>query len=148
MDCQQEQRRRLPVGFSGHSWRLHQGLGGLVSTSTVETLPPGGPDASPSRGRRIMAVLQVNRLSGLYLWAALILLFGLWIPKTFLTYATFQGVLAEQAVAVILALGVLVSLSAGQFDLSSAQTLGVAAVLMAWLAGNNGVNPTIAVLLT
>ena len=75
-----------------------------------------------------MAVLQVNRLSGLYLWAALILLFGLWIPETFLTYATFQGVLAEQAVAVILALGVLVSLSAGQFDLSSAQTLGVAAV--------------------
>jgi len=63
-----------------------------------------------------MAVLQVNRLSGLYLWAALILLFGLWIPETFLTYATFQGVLAEQAVAVILALGVLVSLSAGQFD--------------------------------
>jgi ribose transport system permease protein len=116
-------------------------------SSTVETRPEGDRKALPSRSRAA-SILQLNRLSGLYLWAALIVLFGLWIPDTFLTYATFQGVLAEQAVAVILALGVLVSLSAGQFDLSAAQTLGLAAVLMAWMSGNQGVDPVVAGLLT
>jgi len=100
------------------------------------------------RRRSITTVLQLNRLSGLYLGIALIVLFGLWIPETFLTQATLQSILTDQAVTVILALGVLVSLAAGQFDLSAAQTLGLAAVLMAWMTGNKGVDPTIAVVLT
>jgi ribose transport system permease protein len=93
-------------------------------------------------------VLQLNRLSGLYLWVALIVLFGLWVPETFLTQTTFQSVLAEQAVTVILALGILVSLAAGQFDLSAAQTLGLAAVLMAWMTGIKGLDATTAACVT
>jgi len=118
-----------------------------VSASTVGEVEAHG-DGPPPRRRSITAVLQVNRLSGLYLWIGLILLFGLWIPETFLTPATLQSIMTDQAVTVILALGLLVSLAAGQFDLSAAQTLGVAAVLMAWMTGNKGLDPTLAVVLT
>jgi ribose transport system permease protein len=119
-----------------------------MSTRTLETRPEEGQGTTRPQRRRISAVLQLNRMSGLYLWAALILLFGLWIPETFLTFTTFQGVLADQAVTVILALGILVSLAAGQFDLSAAQTLGFGAVLMAWMAGNEGIDPATSVVLT
>ena len=63
----------------------------------------------------------------LYLLALILVIFGLWIPDTFLTHATFKIVLGDQVVIGILGLAVLVPLSAGAFDLSCGAMLAFVA---------------------
>ncbi len=91
---------------------------------------------------------QLARFTGIYVWIAFIAIFALWVPDTFLTNATLTGIAADQAVTLILALGILVALSAGQFDLSCAQNLGASAVVCAALQVHAGVGWVAAVLLT
>jgi ribose transport system permease protein len=55
--------------------------------------------------------------------------FALWIPGTFLNVSTAQTIASEQAITLILGLGVIISMSAGQFDLSVAQNLGFGAAI-------------------
>jgi len=120
-----------------------------LRTPLVESDPPASTTQAESRrGRSWTSRLQLNRFSGIYLWAALILLFSLWIPRLFLTNATLQGIIADQAVTIFLSLGVLVALAAGQYDLSAAQILGFAAVITAWQISVAKVNPILAVVIT
>jgi ribose transport system permease protein len=83
-----------------------------------------------------MRHLALNRLSGVYAWALLVVVFGLWVPDTFLTAATVQSIGANQAVTAILAMALILPLAAGLFDLSIAATLGVSAVLSLYLQGH------------
>lgn len=92
--------------------------------------------------------LQLNRLSGLYLLALLILIFSLWIPDVFLSTATLQGVISDQSISVILAIGVLIALAAGQFDLSAAAVLGFCALCSVWFNSALGLDPWMSVLLS
>jgi ribose transport system permease protein len=80
-------------------------------------------------------------------WLAVIALFGALEPDTFLTSANFQGILGSQAVLVVVTLGLLLPLSAGDYDLSVASTLTLAAMIVALLNGRHGwpVVPTILV---
>ncbi len=55
--------------------------------------------------------------------ALLIILFSLLRPGTFFTVTSAQSILANQAVLVVLALGLTVALSAGEFDLSVASVV-------------------------
>lgn len=103
-----------------------------VHTDTVSAIPadevtPGAPHASPLRH------LALNRLSGVYVWALLVMLFGIWVPDTFLTSATVLTVGATSAVTALAAMGLIIPLAAGLFDLSVAATLGVAAVTTLYL---------------
>jgi ribose transport system permease protein len=82
--------------------------------------------ASPLRIGISFAPL-LGRYSGLFVWALFIIVFAIWEPSTFLTGVTFRAVLGDQSITAILALGVLVAFSAGQFDLSAAQNLGLSA---------------------
>lgn len=70
--------------------------------------------------------LGLDRFSGLYVWALLILVFGLWIPDLFLTSQNFRIIASSQAVGAIMALGLLVPVACGVFDLSIAGTMAVA----------------------
>ena len=74
----------------------------------------------------------LGRASVLYLLALILVIFGLWIPDTFLTQATFKIVLGDQVVIGILGLAVLVPLSAGAFDLSCGAMLAFSLVIMSW----------------
>ena len=74
--------------------------------------------AAPVTRRRRNLLPGLGRASVLYLLALILVIFGLWIPDTFLTEATFKIVLGDQVVIGILGLAVLVPLSAGGFDLS------------------------------
>jgi ribose transport system permease protein len=92
--------------------------------------------------------LQPARYSGLYVWALLILVFGLWVPDTFLSIDTVKSVASDQAITGILALAALIPLAAGGFDLSVAQNLGVSAVVCAALQSKAGASPGVAVVVT
>lgn len=92
------------------------------------------------------AVLE--RASGVLVWLGFVVVFALWIPDTFLTTATAQSIAGDQAITLILALGVLFTLAGGQFDLSAAQILGLSAVVSTSLMANADMAPLLAVILT
>lgn len=82
--------------------------------------------------------LGLDRFSGLYLWALIILVFGIWVPGLFLTLGTLHSVASEEAVVAILATGVCIPFAAGAFDLSIGSTINLAAVMVAILQTRDG----------
>lgn len=101
----------------------------------------GAPERAP--GRRLSFGLE--RFSGLYVWGALILLFALWVPDTFLTTSNAKIVAGDQAITAMLALGIIIPLAAGVFDLSFAGVLGVSVALTAYMQVQ-GQSPLVAAL--
>jgi ribose transport system permease protein len=90
-----------------------------------------------------------NRFGLLVIWVALIVFYSIKMPSIFFTAANFQTIFSSQAVLLILTLGVLPSLAAGEYDLSIAGVMGVALVLVGWLNVVEGwpIVPTILVAL-
>jgi ribose transport system permease protein len=72
-------------------------------------------------------------------WVLVFVLFGVLRPDTFLTSANFESILSSQAVLVVLALGLLVPLTAGDYDLSIAANLTIASMIVAVLNVDHGV---------
>ncbi len=92
------------------------------------------PEAAKAK-RRIN--LGFDKYSGLYVWAALIIIFALWIPDLFLQVSTFKQVVTFQAIAAIVALGLIIPVAAGAFDLTVAGTLTVSVCWTAWALANH-----------
>src|SRR4051794_9598141 len=92
------------------------------------------PDAPPAAlaVRRRWPGLGLDRFSGLYVWVGLIAIFGLWMPDLFLTGDNARIIAGDEAITAILALGLVIPLAAGVFDLSIASTMGFAAVAVTW----------------
>jgi len=82
---------------------------------------------------------QLGRRGGLVVaWGAVVVLFGALEPNTFLTAANFQTIFGSQAVLVVLTLGLLVPLTAGEYDLSIASVLTLSAMVLALLNVEHG----------
>ena len=90
----------------------------------------GGPSA-PAR-RKIAVILGLDRFSGLYVWAVLILIFSLWVPNLFLTATNGRIIAGSQAITAIVAMGLIVPVACGAFDLSIAGTLGMGVCIVIW----------------
>jgi ribose transport system permease protein len=86
--------------------------------------------------------------SALYVFVVLFAIFSLWIPDTFLTATTWRTLLDGQALTVIVAVGVVVPLAAGAFDLSIGAVVGIGSMLVSWLLGTKGVPIVPAVAIT
>lgn len=67
-----------------------------------------------------------------YLYLLIWVVFMAWVPDTWMTWLTHRSVLNQNAILVIVALGLLVPLSAGVFDLSVAGTVSASAVTVSW----------------
>jgi ribose transport system permease protein len=87
----------------------------------------------------------LRRFSGVYVLIALCVAFGIALPGTFPTSQNLQTILTSQAVTGLLALGLLLPLAAGAFDLSVAANMGLAAVVCISLQ-SHGVNTVLACL--
>jgi ribose transport system permease protein len=95
----------------------------------------GGRGPQPAaRGARIGAF--VGRYGVVVALLLLIVVFSLLRPDTFFTTGNFQSILNTESVLVILALGLIVPLASGEFDLSIAAVLGFSAGLLAHLTAN------------
>ncbi len=66
---------------------------------------------------------QLERFGLVIVWLGFIALFGAMRPDTFLTWSNFSTIFGSEAVLVIVTLGLIIPLTAGDFDLSIAQTL-------------------------
>jgi ribose transport system permease protein len=104
------------------------------TAATAVDTTKGGPPAGPGRTTRSMPrlTLGLDRFSGLYVWAALIVIFGIWVPDLFLTTINAKIIASSQAVTAIVAMGLIVPVACGAFDLSVAGTLGVAECVVCW----------------
>ena len=67
-----------------------------------------------------------------YLYGLIWVVFTMWVPDTWLTWLTHRSVLNQNAILVVVAIGLLVPLSAGVFDLSIAGTISASAVMVSW----------------
>jgi ribose transport system permease protein len=82
---------------------------------------------------------QLERFGLVIVWLAVIALFGALRPDTFLTWSNFSSIFGSEAVLVIVTLGLIIPLTAGDFDLSIAQTLTFVSMLTAILSARLGV---------
>ena len=74
--------------------------------------------------------LSFANIGAVYVWIAIIIIFSIWVPSTFLTVATFKQVLNGNAIVALLALSLLIPLSAGVFDLSIAYNATLTCVVL------------------
>jgi ribose transport system permease protein len=79
-------------------------------------------------------------------WGITIAVFGALKPHVFLTQDNFSTIFGSQAVIVVLTLGLLVPLTAGDYDLSVAGVLSIAAMIVAVLNAKHGVPIGLAIL--
>jgi ribose transport system permease protein len=78
-----------------------------------------------------------QRFGLVFAWALVVLIFSLLRPSTFPTIANFSTIFGTQAVILVLTLGILIPLTAGDYDLSIAATLTLSTMIVAILNVNH-----------
>ncbi|CAB4948625.1 unannotated protein [freshwater metagenome] len=94
---------------------------------------------------RVKGSLGVRKIGAIYVWIVLIAFFSL-VNSTFYEYATFTQVLNQYAITGLVAMGLLLPLAAGLYDLSVGAVLGLSSMTAAWVLVNVTTNVFVAVL--
>jgi ribose transport system permease protein len=122
------------------------GAAGAAAESGVAGAGTGAAGAAaPAHGTSLRRL--IDRYALLLAWIATIALFGVLEPDTFLRAANFTSMFSSQAVLVVLTYALLVSLTAGEYDLSAAPVLTLSAMVLAILNAQMGVPIGVAILL-
>lgn len=104
--------------------------------------------AKPTSLTANLGRLRLGRYSGIFLIVALVVIFGSWIPQTFLTATTVQAIAQNEAITIIVSLSLMAALAAGVFDLSIGQNVGLGAVVCISLVSTYHWNPVAACVAT
>jgi ribose transport system permease protein len=127
----------------------------LMAPEGVVAQPPEREDPTPDTRtdprrswRRAARVLSFRNISALYVFAAIFVIFSLWVPGTFLLGSTWKSLLDTQAETAMLAIGLVIALSAGAFDLAVGAELGMGSIVVAWLLVNHGFGIVAAIAMT
>jgi ribose transport system permease protein len=110
-----------------------------MTVQTTVTPEPAGAE-TPNQSRRASRVwrgLRLDKLSGLYVWILLCVIFAVWVPQTFATWSNAQVIASGAAITAMIAMVLLVPLAAGVFDLSVAANVGLATVITLNLVSNH-----------
>jgi ribose transport system permease protein len=106
-------------------------------------LEPAGEGQQPAAAtaarqhHRLLHVLSPANIGAVYVWIAVAFVFLIWSPATFGSMQTIKDVANNQAVTGLMALSLVVPLSAAVFDLSVAYTMGVTAITVAKLLADS-----------
>jgi ribose transport system permease protein len=98
---------------------------------TTITTRPEVPTEAP--GRRAQVTRFGERYGLIVIWIAVIIVFGAVEGSDFLSWSTWASILGSQAVLLILSLALLIPMTAGDYDLSIAGSMGVSSMLVAVL---------------
>jgi ribose transport system permease protein len=74
-----------------------------------------------------------QRFGVIFVWIVVIITFSVLEPSTFPTFENVQVIAGSQAVLLIIAIGLIIPLAAGEFDLSVASVTGLTLTLIGWL---------------
>ena len=111
------------------------------------SLTTASTEAREKARRSGVVARRVQAYSILVAWAILILVFTLLLPDTFLTVQNFTAIANSKTATVLLTLGLIFALSAGEFDLSIGASLSLGAAVPAWLYTAHGVPVIIGILI-
>jgi ribose transport system permease protein len=106
--------------------------------STVDNQSTAPRDREDSARRRLPRNF-VERTALIWVWIAVIALFGALRPTQFLTVSNFAAILGSQAVLVVLVCALIIPLTVGEYDLSIASTLLLSQMLVGYLNTQHGV---------
>ncbi len=107
------------------------------ASAPTDTAGAPGSERSAGLPSRWSPVELGERYGILVLWAVVIIVFSILRPHTFPTSSNFETIFGTQAVQLVITLGLIVSLTAGEFDLSVAAVMGFAATMLAFLNVNH-----------
>lgn len=95
----------------------------------------GEPKATTAAAIRppVRRRMTFNQYALLLAWAAIIVLFGVIEPGIFLQWDNFASMFSSQAVLVVLTYSLVITLTAGEYDLSAASVMTLSAMLVAIL---------------
>jgi len=114
------------------------------------TKPGVGVDTQSIPTPKIDGAQRIKTFASRYavvgVWVLMTLAFVAAAPQTFGQIAIFQNIFGSQQALVFLALGALCTFIVGEFDLSIASTMGIAATIVPVLVVLNGVSLPIAIL--
>jgi ribose transport system permease protein len=113
------------------------GVGDGDAGRPVGVKPPGRGFADIAERLGVPAVLVI-----------LIVVFSIDLPSTFPTSENLSGILSTEDVGIVLALGGMIPLICGEFDLSIGYVLGFSSMELAVLTLNHGINVWLAVVIT
>lgn len=99
---------------------------------------PSGEEGGKTAHRRRLSGQQLEAIALPLAWVAVIIIFGFLKPETFLSSANLSSILASQAILVVVALGLIIPLTAGDYDLSIASVVLLSASLVAILNATMG----------
>jgi ribose transport system permease protein len=105
----------------------------MTTTTTPPTEAGRAPiDATPKR-TPVSVGFTVQRFALLAAWVLIVIIFSVLRPDTYFSAGNFQSIFGSQAVLLVLALGLLLALITGSFDLSIAANLTFSSMLLAIL---------------
>lgn len=121
-----------------------------MSETTMTGAPPDDVTAPevPAPARRLLAALSFRKLSAIYIFVLLFAVFSFWVPTTFLTVGTWRSLLDSQALTAMAAVGLMIPVAAGAFDLAIGAEVGVTSIFVSWLLVERGIPIMVAVPLT
>lgn len=106
------------------------------SSKSVDEQPAAESPATVRSRRSVIDLVADYSLPAILV--LLVIVFSVLAPDTFATVANMKTILASNSVVAILALGALIPLVVGQFDLSVGANLGLSAILCTGLASKFG----------
>lgn len=104
-------------------------------STDVSTPSKGAADAPASAGR--LWSRYGERVALPVVWIAIIILFGALKPESFLTTGNFSAMFSSQTSLLVLALALIIPLTAGDYDLSVASVAGLSSMVVAVLNVNH-----------
>jgi ribose transport system permease protein len=121
-----------------------------ASTATAPAPEGAGALAEPERPSRArwLHLLSFRHISAFYIFVVIFIVFSIWVPDTFLSSSTWRSLLDTQALTALVAVGLVVPVAAGAFDLAVGTEVGLGAVLVAWLMASQDVAIVPAIVLT
>jgi ribose transport system permease protein len=123
---------------------------------TAERSPVGSAPVTPepessgveSKIALVLEKLSFRNISALYIFAAIFIVFSIWVPQTFLAESTWRSLIDSQAITALIAVGVVLAISAGAFNLAVGSEVGVGAILVAYFLSNAGLPIWLSIVLT
>jgi ribose transport system permease protein len=94
---------------------------------------PAAPRTGSRVSRRFDVPTLLWRYGILFVWLVIAIIFSVLRPDTFFTFGNLQTIAGSQAVLVFVALALVPTLAAGEFDASVSSVTGIALVLIGWL---------------
>lgn len=110
-----------------------------------ESVSGGDRQARQRGGHKFRSLLSFRRISALYIFGAMFIVFALLVPETFLTAGTWRSMLDTQALTALVAVGLMIPVAAGAFDLAVGAEFGLATIVVSWMLVDMGTSPFVAI---